>query len=320
MLQPRSNLLRRTAFTLVELLLASMVMSMLLGVCMSIIVVSARARTIDSAANTTSRLVETRAALDQIATELKSATAITSRASDSITFSVPDRNNDGQTESIGYLIYSGDLYRTYNGIFTGKVMLTDVNSLNFNYLDKTGAISTPVESSETLLMSYTGTSNATTDLSTTSFESQYVNPVAVLPANAISWKITRVQLLLKRKAAGSTGNMILAIKAGDATFKPSGAAIATATVAASAIPTSNTWVDITLSPAPGDLSPGTGVTLVTNGSTATANVTINGVLNPSPVVANTAECYSTNSGSTWTTPSNAAIFDFKIYGTYTTLP
>ena len=306
-------------FTLVEMILSMTILSLIFGVCMSVIILSTRARGTESATELTAQTITTRATIDGIAAELKSAINISSRSANSISFTIPDRDGDGDPESISYYKLGNDLMRSYNSIFP-TTYLRDIGSISFDFLDKTTATVVPVESAEQLLMSYTTLSTATTALTSNVWECQYFNPVAIMPAKALSWKITRVQFLLRKASSGSTGSVIVQMRPAAATFKPLPGAMSSVTVAVSSISTSNTWVEFPLATPLGELSPSQGVAMVISSTTSSSNATINGKISISPAVANTAECETANAGSTWSTPDGTASMNFRVYGTITTLP
>lgn len=317
-------------FTLIEMMVSLSIVSVIVAACGSVVAlaaksISATATNGGSAAASlvavsTAQVASVRAAMDLLTAELKTALNINSQTATGISFTVPGRSGNTGTETIVYS-WAGagqPLMRKYNG--NTSVSIADgVQNFNLNVLTRTTAQPPPVESAEQLLVSYTGTSNGTTSLSTTTWESQYFNPAAVMPGNAVSWKITRVQALMKRKLAGSTGNVTVQIRAVDAAKKPTGSVLTSASVNVTSIPTSAAWIDIPLTPL-GNLAPASGMALVITSSNSTSNAVISGYVGITPVSTTTAECYTTNSGTSWTTPDGGTALEFKVYGTITTQP
>lgn len=319
-----------SGFTLVEMMISLSIVSVIVLACGSVVALAGKS--ISSTATngassgssltavSTTQVAAIRSAMDLVTAELKTALNINSQTPTSISFTVPGRGANTGTETITYS-WAGagqPLMRKYNSAPAASVA-DGIRNFNLNVLNRTTGQLPPVESAEQLLASYTGATNGTTNLSTTSWESQYFNPSAVMPGNAISWKITRVQVLLKRRLAGSTGTVTAQIRAVDAAKKPTGATLTSANVNVTTIPTVNTWVDIPLTPL-ANLAPATGMTLVVTSSTGTSNAIVYGYAGISPVPTTTSECYTTDGGSTWTTPSGAAVVDFRAYGTITTQP
>lgn len=314
----RSSLVHPRAFTLIEMIISGVILALIMGTCASVLVLSARSRVTDSGSDPTSLAIATRSALDGFVSELKCANNITAKSASSITFTVPDRDSDGEQETVRYYLSNGDLCRSYNS-FSGTV-LSGCNTFSLSYTDKTGALPVPVESAEQLLMSYTVTPNALTALSTTAWECQYFNPAAIMPAKAVSWKITKVQLELKRASSTSTGTINVQVKSVDSTYKPIGSALATGSINVTTIPLTYTWMDIPFSTPAAELSPGAGMALVITSSSATSNATVGGVITISPALTNMSECATANSGVSWSAADSTAALDFKVYGTITAFP
>ena len=317
-------------FTLIEMMISLSIVSVIVAACGSVVVLAAKSisstatnggsSTASLTAASTTQVASIRSAMDLLTAELKTALNINSQTATSISFTVPARGAHTSPETIVYS-WAGTgqpLTRNYNS--NGAVSIVDgVINFNLNLLSRTTAPPPPVESAEQLFNSYTASTNAMWNLSTTSWECQYFNPAAFLPGNTISWKITRVQVLVKRKLSGSTGTITAQIRAADAAKKPTGAVLTSASVNVTAIPTTNTWVDIPLTPL-GSLTPSTGMTLVVTSSNATSNAVISGFSGITPAPTATAECYTTNGGTSWTTPSGSVALEFKVYGTITTQP
>lgn len=323
-----SRRLRSGGFTLIEMIISLSIVSVIVVACASVVALAAKSIS-SSATNggstaasltaaSTAQVASIRAAMDLLTAELKTALIINSQTASSISFTVPGRNGNTGNETIVYS-WAGTgqpLMRKYNANTAGSVA-DGVQNFNLNLLSRTTAQPPPVESAEQLLVSYTGASNGTTNLSTTSWESEYFNPAALMPGNAVSWKITRVQVLVKRRLAGSTGNITAQIRAADAAKKPTGAVLTSANVNVTSIPTSATWIDIPLTPL-GNLAPATGMALVITSSMSTSNAVISGYVGITPVPTTTAECNTTNTGVSWTTPDGGTALEFKVYGTFTT--
>ncbi len=317
-------------FTLIEMMISLSIVAVIVAACGSVVILAAKSISTTAtnggstaaslAAASTSQVASIRSAMDLLTAELKTALNINSQTATSISFTVPPRGTDTSAETIVYS-WAGagqPLLRKYNA--NAAVSVADgVQTFNLNLLSRTTAPPPPVESAEQLLNSYTGATNGTTSLSTTSWECQYFNPSAFLPGNTTSWKITRVQVFVKRKVSGSTGTITAQIRAADSAKKPTGAVLTSASVNVTTFPTSNTWVDIPLTPV-GNLTPSTGMTLVVTSSTVSSNAVIAGCTGITPVSTTALECFTTNGGTSWTTPSGSVALEFKIYGTITTQP
>ena len=188
--------------TLVELVAALAITGVLvLGVASAMLVAS---KAVDPA----SPLRNTQAAAEataRIAEELRFATGFTQRAARAVTFTVADRDGDGSEETIGYSWSNtaGDpLMRQYNG-GTAVPVLSDVHHVYLRYIttsltEQPDAVRN--ESGEILLASHmTATNSGDYAIKEKDWLAQYFKPT--LPANAVSWAVTRV--LFKARTHGA---------------------------------------------------------------------------------------------------------------------
>ncbi|MCY2929664.1 MAG: hypothetical protein NTV86_09265, partial [Planctomycetota bacterium] len=92
----------------------------------------------DATSSGTSNVTKATGLLQQITAEVALAKTVTERTATAITFTIPDRNADGQDETIRYSwtgTAGGALTRTYNG--TGVTIADNVYYFNATYLLKT---------------------------------------------------------------------------------------------------------------------------------------------------------------------------------------
>lgn len=126
---------RRVGQTLIELIVSMTLATMLmlgLGSCL-LIASSAFDGSLIAAKNSRSADV-----LADMMTDLNQAKAFTSRSSDSVTFTVPDRNNDGSDETLTYAwtgMPAAELTYAVNGA-PPVTILQDVQRLDLTYLDR----------------------------------------------------------------------------------------------------------------------------------------------------------------------------------------
>ena len=128
------------AFTLVELVIAITVMSLLAGAATGMMMFSARKVAQD--AEDDQKSLDARDILDEIAIDLSLALNFTETQADAVSFTVPDRNGDGATESIRYEWVHDDedpeqwyLAKQYNG-GDAKTLTDDVRHFDLSYLLK----------------------------------------------------------------------------------------------------------------------------------------------------------------------------------------
>lgn len=128
---------RAAAFTLIEVVISTIIVSLIMGAMVSTMLMAQRAMDTSSAGNqsvTTANQV-----VSQITNELSVAVSITEQTATAVTFTVPDRDGDSQAETIRYA-WSGTagdpLTRQYNG---GAVVTIaeNVHYFNMDYLTRT---------------------------------------------------------------------------------------------------------------------------------------------------------------------------------------
>lgn len=156
---------RRPAFTLVEMIVSIAIVSIVVLACASVMLLAAK--TVASSAgvasagmagsnagtNGVSQAALARAAAERIADDLKMAVTFAERTATAATFTVPDRDGDGQPETVryawsgaagttitvgltGYAIAPYTLTRQYNNAAPVAVA-EDVRSFGLNYLTRT---------------------------------------------------------------------------------------------------------------------------------------------------------------------------------------
>ena len=126
----------RRAFTLAEVMISMVVVSIILGAIASVMRLATKQ--FASASSGVSNVTKGTALLQQIIAEVAVAKTVTERTATAITFTVPDRNADGQDETIRYSwagTAGNPLIRTYNG--TSVTIADNVYYFNATYLTKT---------------------------------------------------------------------------------------------------------------------------------------------------------------------------------------
>ena len=205
----RQDNLRARGLTLVELVISMTLMTLLTAGIVSAVVLASRAIPSDDDASLT-RNAEAAAA--DLAAELSCALWFTERTVTAVTFAVPDRDGDTTPDTIRYSWAGTDspLVREFNGAATTNV-LSRVNDFSLHY--ETDIVTQPgtatvVESEETILAyhsSYDGLlAKARVDSST--WVGQYFEPT--LPADAVSWSITSVTLVVKSYLSATGGTWV----------------------------------------------------------------------------------------------------------------
>jgi prepilin-type N-terminal cleavage/methylation domain-containing protein len=222
MTQPNDPRHRRpTGYTLVELVTALAIVSVLILGMGSAMLVASRAADPD---NRPGAVHTTAEAAARLARDLAFATTFTERSALAVTFTVADRTGDAAPETIRYAWAgsAGDpLTRQYNGN-TAETVLDDVRELALAYDIKTVTetpSATRTESGEVLLSARTTPADPK-DFAVKEKEwvGQYFKPT--LPGDAVSWRVTRV-LVKSRIHGAAKGIAGVQLRLPDGSTKPS---------------------------------------------------------------------------------------------------
>lgn len=317
-------------FSLVELAVGLAVVSILMVAIGSVVVVAAKA--LPSAAGPGEVNLAAGAALETVAAELRYATGISESLPTSVTFTVADRDKDGNPESIRYA-WSGTpgapLTRAYNA-GTAVPVIAGLNSfaLSYNKLKHTATSSSTVtvDSGEVLLSAFSSWSGvvataSSTNLKTTTWAAEkFTIDRVTLPADTTRLTITRVSLKLKKPTSGTTGATVgiyLPSSAGAST--PAASPVGTScAIPGSSLTTTTAWVDATFSDVSFNNGSNVDFVLVIKGVAATTSASIqylNAALAP---LDNSVYRYSTTSGSSWLPTASLNVNDapYSVYGSY----
>ena len=199
----------RRGFSLMEVVLATGILSVLLVAIGSAIVLASKA--LPSGQAQTDRVCRAARVAGQITDELRAAVHVTERSASAVAFTVADRNGDGIPERIRYAWAGkgGDpLTRQYNGAAAATV-LEDVHQFSLAYELKEVVEGYPgpaVEGAEEVLSSYDGAVNLKEyKVEKDNWCGQYFRPS--LPPQAVRWSVTRV--LFRAKRDGSAVEQVL---------------------------------------------------------------------------------------------------------------
>ena len=245
---------RPRGLTLIEMMISLAIVSVILLASGSLVMVAAR--TISSEqSNPGSDAAAARSATSRIIEDLKMATAVSEQTVRTVTMTVPDRDSDGNPETIRYAwsgVAGDPLTRTYNGVTA--TMTENVRALNFTYLSKTAGKPSPVEGSEVVQSSHVAldpSKISQSDLTTTKAMAEYFMPT--LSTKAVSWKVTRCRIQMQQNT-GSLGTVTVALRYADSNFKPTGANLQAQSFLITLAPLTASWIDLTFS-SPGGPGP-----------------------------------------------------------------
>lgn len=298
---------RHWGFTLTELMVAMVASAVLLVGMMSAILVASRATEPNQLPSDT---IEASRALVDLSADLQFATEFFARTATTVEFYVLDRDNDGVPEFIRYEWSEtpGDpLQRTYNG-GPAVPVLDAVFQFALTYdLTTIEEEQFLTESSEVLLSSHT-TSAAQEDHLITSSDwiGQYFQPS--LPADATSWKVTRLNF--RAKAQGqSIGVTMVQLRTPTADYLPGNSVLEQLPMYENTLAGSYTWAEFAFSNVTG-LSPGAGLCLVLEWVSDAPSARIVSSGNA------TGRLLTTDGGSSWSS-TNSSAMQHNVFGTYT---
>lgn len=256
-------------------------------------------------------------AIEQVATELQYAVWVNQRAASLIEFVTADRNADEIPEMIRYE-WSGTsgapLTRQYNGGAAVSI-LTDVREFGLSYNLKTVTAEAPQgnESGQTTLASYSATQGLH-DYPIQNLETYAEYFLPALPANAVSWKVTRVMICAKQDGTAN-GEANVQLQTATAGRLPTGTVLEEKPLLESTLLPTYLDQEFTFSTVAG-LSPTQGLCIVVKwvGNDTACKVRAR---NGNVADLNIALIRSTDGGLTWTALSNQSLL-FAVYGTVTT--
>lgn len=312
---PRAPLRRHGGFTLAEVVAALGIMTILLGAIGSALIVAIRA--LPNGSSPLEAVARGGSALEQIASELHTATAVAAASDKVIEFSVPDRSGDGAPESIRYA-WSGTagdpLTRSYNG-GAATDFVPGVHDFDLAYRLVTHSEERPVdtESGETLLISYDATSNLY-DFTVMEDEEpgQFFRPT--LPEGAKAWSVTRFKIMASQAGYIYTGVVTVQLRTAGADGRPTGTVLQAFTMLESSLSGSSTWREFAVTGASG-LVPGQGLCLWVRHDQGTYACDIV-YRSGAPAGANSFAVVSLDGGSSWLIYPNDSML-YYVYGTVT---
>ena len=306
---------RREGFTLLEAVTAMAVVSLLAVGLGSAMLLAGRA--LPEARSLATQTMTGAATVEQVAAELQYAISINQRSERMIEFTVADRDNNGAPEVIRYEwsgVAGASLTRQYNG-GTATDVLANVRDFGLSYdlQDISQTIPQGNESPETLLISY----DCSTDykdytIRDTELYSEYFRPT--LPADAVSWKVTRVRFYAKQSGLPG-GETKVQLQTPTAGGLPSGVVLEERTFHESLLPLLYLMQEMTYTQAC-NLSPQQGLCLVFRWVADAEACKLLG-RDKNVTTPNLALLKSTDRTVSWSTQAGQSLL-FWVYGTVTT--
>jgi prepilin-type N-terminal cleavage/methylation domain-containing protein len=302
---------RTPGFTLIEVVVSLTIMSIVFLSIGSVLMLAGKAV---PNPNDPLNLTFTAAdVLQDITSELHTATSITAYTDKSITFTVPDRDGDASDETITYLwdgVAGNGLSRQYNG-GTAVTLVSGVQQFGLDYdiipIPQPNLI---VEGSEQLLDNHP-ISGSPSSFTVTAYNwiGQLIDPDSV-PSNAVDWNVTRVYFQAKTHNS-ATGKMLIQLRPAIGWGYPSSTILASQVLNESSLSSSYQWVLFDFSSVRG-IDPTDELCLVTvwQAGNEAGGIRYNSW-------GGTDVLYSYTQGSVWLTGANNSMY-YYVYGTYTT--
>jgi hypothetical protein len=202
---------QRRGMTLVEIVVAASLASLLAGGLVSALVLTGRA--LPGANRPTDVLARDAAALDKLSADLFGASAIVDHTAHRVEFNVADRDNDGNPEVLCYEwsgVVGDPLLFTYNGK-AATMLIDSVADFALDYTvtvrSSTTQQTVTTDSGEVTLASFSGWAGVTGStvtgylLGANSWPAEYLKITTAMPNNLVRLEITKVTLLLKDSSA-----------------------------------------------------------------------------------------------------------------------
>jgi prepilin-type N-terminal cleavage/methylation domain-containing protein len=317
-------------FTLVELTIAMAVMAILMGAMTSAVLIASRA--VPRADDPIVAALAAGSEVDTLVDDLRYATAFAVLQPHVVQFTVPDRTGDGSPEEIRYEwsgVPSEPLRRQMNGGAWADAV-PGVQSLGLSYNTKavttTSKETATITSPEMLFSYFNGWPGVTPAYN--NFALGPANWVAefftvdqtALPPDSKNIRISRVQLMLQRGSESGSVTVGIYLPVASGSPEPAVNPIGTpASVAASSLPATFGWVDITM---PADVivpDLNTQFVIVAGGTVTSAGLWRNLYSNSAPKDSAPTGLWSNDAGSSWQPRASSRYQNdhaFFAYGTY----
>jgi hypothetical protein len=301
----------RIGHTLVELVAAMVCSAVLLAGLGSVMLIARQVAYTPTAASVRTQTSEVATLL---ADELQYATLLIGQSPQALEFVIADRDNDGRAERIRYA-WSGTpgdpLVKTVNG-GTPNNILEAIEEFHATYVLKpeTTTLNTTTDTTEGELFSNNSSpSGSDRDITTTRYSAQLLNAAALanVPANAICWNATRVQVWARNNSSADETLLLQLRSTGGAYDGPTSEVLGQVSIPE---PTGETWYGEPFASPVRGLALHRKYTLVFAGVGGDAARLIYNNNAPSGVFE------SNDAGATWQYMPSRQIF-YKVRGTYT---
>ncbi len=303
MINPTRKFCHRRGFTLLEMLITLSSMALILLAAQSAVLVAARAIP-DGRSGASAVLLGSRA-FDMLSADLSYANNIVSNSANDLSFKVAARDITG-APTIRYYLSGTKLMRQYNG-GTAVSILDNVQEFQLVYDKRRITLPTTYTEGAEVVLSSVDVSNGLSDLVIDSTHSSGEYFMPTLPANATSYRVTKVRLYAKQGVAGGQTSVQLRNASGSL---PTGPVLGSQTLSGASLTSTPSWQTFTYSGMP-QTPAGSGMAVIAQFSSSTPSVNLQQASN---TFSYASMFSSTDNGATWSTTSGKN-FNYYVYGT-----
>lgn len=303
---------RHSGFTLVEVVIAAAITSVILVGMASAMLIASKAA--PGRTGTTEMTLQAGRATDLMSADIACATAFSILGTGSIEMTVPDRTGDGLADKVRYS-WSGTsgaaLYRTFNN-GTAVAVANDVRTFSLGYVKAATKQATSYSESGEYLMFNTDNNLLYGAFNVPDKNAVGINFLPSIPNSAAYFRVTRADFLLVSKPLTASSEVRVNLRSGSSVSSvPSSVSDYCKMTAPSVL---SGWVEATFSQN-AQLTPGNTVNLTVArvGGSTDFTASIRTGVN----IANANLCYSTDSGNSWSIDSSRTLpaYVYGVYGT-----
>lgn len=308
--RPVGRRLFHVAFSLVELLTAMAITSILIVAMGSTMIVATKAMLNSSSPGVAD--LQAAHVINQFVQEIGTAISFSVRSANEVVFTVADRDNDAIPEVISYA-WSGTVGDPLTRQYKGSTITNIADNvyefaLSYNTTIITEQIPTTIESSETQLASHMSpNSRIKLNITTNQWLSQSFQPS--LPPDALRWSVTRV-LLMARQQGLPDGRTFVQLRPSDSNVFPSSTVLEQEVMNESSLTSSFSWQQFHFNVS--DLFPDDTLCLVLEWVRG-----IDSAMVQCDGVGGTGQVLTTDQGANWSNGSGTSML-YSVYGRYTT--
>jgi hypothetical protein len=276
-------------------------------------------RATDTATGPAAQTTDARLALERITADLNDATALAEQTNSTVAFTVADRDSDDNEDTIRYAwsAVPGEPLTRQQNSSPATPVIENVRQFELRYLARALVTIPPEETPETVLASHGLASPMGSQKDFSVDQSHWCAQwlIPSMPVNALSWKLTRVQVPLKRENAARS--LQIECRTADVRQTPTAQILEACAVSSDSLPDAYAWREVSFSSVSG-LDPAQGICLVITQASDTTGARVWYHESGSAMPQKTHWTQTTNTGDSWDQPVSNRDMYFYAYGTITT--